>query len=437
MKTRWIQLGLALTLTLGGASAGDWQRNTFPGQGHVDNGFAPGAGWSHMESTMDISVSSLDPNFRAVLENEWGAVYTEDGLNYKPLRMQHIGTPECSAQSVEFSRYDADTIYLRLAHEYWDNIAPSNSPAGVWRSTDRGETWQHLYQPPAGGYEHDSADNNGRTMMLEDPCPARSNHLWFASTSEGLLRSTDNGASWSSVTDGLFRRRMRMVTAVTNAANETILYAIAEKNMPRHTAGETVPLDAWAPGDVSAQWQFNENLEDESGNGYGLSGSVSGWTDSVMEGRHAALFDGTSTLTTTNFVYAGTHPDLSVSVWVQTTNNADQVIASFDRDEYWELGTRQGGVLTNVAAVDYSGYAPGELRGHADWGGSTGFTVGTNATVTLDDATSWGKIIHQTGMSSNDIYRVGVGFSFRRETTALSADKTFLALELFEAPSTG
>ncbi|VGO13042.1 hypothetical protein PDESU_01596 [Pontiella desulfatans] len=441
MKTGWIQqLGLALVLTSGGASASDWQRNTFPGQGHVDHGFAPGAGWSHMESTMDISVSPLDPNFRAVLENEWGAVYTEDGINYKPLRMQHIGAPECSAQSVEFSRYDADTFYLRIAHEYWDSIDPVNSPAGLWRSTDRGETWQHLYQPPAGGYEHDSADNNGRTMILEDPCPARSNHLWFASTSEGLLRSTDNGASWSSVADGLFRRRMRMVTAVTNDANETILYAIAEKNMPRHTAGETIPLDAWAPGDVAAQWQFNENLEDASDNGYDLAGSVSGWTDSVIEGRHAALFDGTTFLDSINLTYAGTYSDLSVSAWVQTTNNADQVIVSYDPNEYFELGTRQGGSVTNVALEEFTtGYVPGELRNHSSWSGDAGFLVDTNSPgmVTLDDSTSWKKVIHGTGMGSNDIYSIGVQFSFSRDTTALSGDKNFLALEIFEAPVTG
>lgn len=428
-------------LQAGTLCAGTWQRNTFPGQGHVDNGFPAGAGWSHMESTMDISVSPLDPDFRAVLENEWGAVVTEDGLNYKPLRMPHIGTPGCSAQSVEFSRYDPDTLYLRLAHEYWNSMEAADSPAGLWRSTDRGATWQHLYRPPAGGYEFNSADNSG-TTFLEDPCLLRTNHLWFGTTSDGLMRSTDNGVTWTSAVPELADRRIRTVAAATNGADETILYVIAEKKMPRHIVGEIVPLDNWSPPDYDACWRFEQNPEDVSGNSNNLSGTVAGWTDSTAEGRYAASFDGTSGLVCSNLSYTGTQSKLSVSAWVQTTNHTDQVIASSDRNEYWELGLREHSTMTNAASTDFSsaeGYVSGELRNHTDWGGSTGFTVDTNGTgsVTLDDDSSWNKIIHQAGMSSNETYSVGIRFSFSRDAVALSADKTFLTLELFEEPVTG
>jgi hypothetical protein len=407
----------------------------------VDNGLAAGAGWSHMESTMDISVSPLDPDFRAVLENEWGAVVTEDGLNYKPLRMPHIGTPGCSAQSVEFSKYDADTIYLRIAHDYWKNLAAADSPAGLWRSTDRGASWQQLYQPPAGGYEFDSADNSG-TTFLEDPCLLRPDHLWFGSTSHGLMRSTDNGVTWTSAVPELADRRIRTVAAATNGANETILYVIAEKKMPRHVIGENVPLDNWSPTDYDACWRFDQNPVDVSGNSNDLSGTVAGWTDSTAEGRYAASFDGTSGLACSNLSYAGTQSKLSVSAWVQTTNHTDQVIASSDRNEYWELGLREHSTMTNAASTAFSsaeGYVSGELRSHPDWGGSPGFAVDTNGTgsVTLDDDSSWNKIIHQTGMSSNETYSVGIRFSFSRDAVALSAEKTFLALELFEEPITG
>lgn len=414
MGTTWMQKSLALALCAGSVMAGGWQRNTFPGQGHVDNGFAAGAGWSHMESTMDISVSPLDPDFRAVLENEWGAVYTEDGLNYAPLCMPHIGTPGCSAQSIEFSRYDADTMYLRVAHDYWENMDPTNSPAGLWRSSDRGATWSQLYQPPSGGYEFNSANNAGRAHILEDPCPLRANHLYFGTTSDGLVRSTNNGVTWSPVVPGLSGRRIKTIAAATNGLNETILYVIAEKAMPRHTAGQSVPLDNWAPGDYSARWKFNENLDDSSSNSYDLSGSVAGWTDSTIEGRYAVVFDGSSALTSTNLIYSGTQSKLSASVWVQTTNVADQIIASFDPNEYWELGTCTGRVVWTVRD---SGGAVNEVVGSriddGDWHHVAGVFENGNLRLYVDGeevaATPAGTSLLGSGNSVSGV--VGTSFT--------------------------
>jgi hypothetical protein len=361
-----IQVVLALTLA-GSAFADEWQRNTFPSSKYKQSAeYAPGTGWSHTERSMDISVSPLDPDFRVMLENEWTAVYTEDGLNYKPLRMPHIGTAGCSAQSVEFSRYDEDTLYLRLAHDYWRNMDASKSPAGLWRSTDRGETWEHLYQPPARGYEYNSGDNAGHTSILEDP--TRPNHLYFASTSEGLQRSTDNGATWSSAVPALANRRIKTVRAVA-AGNETYLYTIAEKKMPRHIPGQRVPLHFnSAPTDYDARWQFERNVNDSSGNGKGLSGSVSGWTESTSEGGNAALFNGSSSLNSSNLTYTGTQEVLSVSVWVQTESSATQTIISYDRNKFWELGTRNGHIIWTVRD---SGGTVNELQGpridDGDW----------------------------------------------------------------------
>ena len=45
-------VGVVLTLMLASGSYSDagWQRNTFPGQGHFDNGYRPGWGWDHVEN---------------------------------------------------------------------------------------------------------------------------------------------------------------------------------------------------------------------------------------------------------------------------------------------------------------------------------------------------------------------------------------------------
>lgn len=391
MKLKLIGISFLLFCAGGTQVAGHWQRNTFPGQGHVDNGFAKGAGWTQMQAIMDLAVSPLDPNFRVAIENQWGAVYTEDGRNYKPLRMRHIGTPGSSAQSVEFSRYDADTFYLRVAHAYWRSMEPAGSPAGLWRSTDRGRTWEHLYQPPPGGYEFDSHDNAG-TKILEDPSPARSSHLYFASTSHGLMRSTDDGATWTSAVAELSNRRIKtMAAAVDPDSSETVLYLIAEKKMPRHNPGDHVLLAGhdtqapnWAPRDYDARWEFERNLAD-SVDGRALSGGVAGWTDSTAQGRYAAVFDGSAALGSADFTYSGTHQRLSVSVWVQTTDGGSQTIASYDGGEYWELGTKNGRVEWTVH----------------DSGGST---ISLLSSVRIDD----GDWHHVAGVFDNGDLRVYV-----------------------------
>lgn len=354
---KWM-LGFVL---VGSLEAGEWQRNTFPSEKHVAAGFAPGAGWDHNEATMDLAVSPLDANFRVMIENEWGAVFTEDGLNYKPLRMPHIGTPGCSAQSVEFSRYDANTLYLRVAHVFWSRFDTSKDPAGLWRSRDRGVTWSQLYRPPEGGYERDSADNAGTTHMLEDPCALRTNHLYFGSTSHGLMRSTDGGATWSSMVPALTNRCIKTVTAACGANNETVLYAIAERKMARHIQGQTVPIGAFSNSDYDARWRFEKNLKDDSGNGYHLTGTNPTWGTAPAEGVWSAGFNGTKTLTAAGLTYTNAQELVTVSAWVKTSLNGNQTIVSFDQNEYWELGVKLNAGI--VWRVRDSGGTTSELVG--------------------------------------------------------------------------
>ncbi len=80
MKNQKDILVVLMWVVAGAASAGEWQRNTFASTKHVQAGCAPGAGWSHTEAVQDISVSPADLNLRAMIDNEWTAVYTEDGL---------------------------------------------------------------------------------------------------------------------------------------------------------------------------------------------------------------------------------------------------------------------------------------------------------------------------------------------------------------------
>lgn len=68
----------------------------------------------------------------------------------------------------------------------------------VFRSTNRGRTWQEAKQPPAFAK---AADGSGRAIdhtFWLTPGPASEPDVWYAGTSpQGLFRSTDGGVTWS------------------------------------------------------------------------------------------------------------------------------------------------------------------------------------------------------------------------------------------------
>ncbi len=313
-----------------------WQRNTFPGKGHYDNGYSAGYGWDHVEAVQDLEVSPLNAKFMAFIDNEWSAVISTDGQNFKPIHMSNIGSSGCKIEDIEFSRYDASTVYAILATDYWNTLLPEVSPAGIWRSSDLGETWEHIYSLPNGAYERYGNYPDG-THLLEDPNPSRSNHIYFGSTSHGIVRSVDGGNTWQNLVPALANRCIKMIEAGKTENGETYIYAIAERKMPVHEQGKTLPLEEWLPANFTEQWKLNKNFEGLNGND--LEGTVSGWSESSAYGPYAAVFNGvTDYLAIKDLNYAGNYTKLAVCAWVKTNNPGDQVIASFDKNAYWQLG---------------------------------------------------------------------------------------------------
>ena len=431
---RYISSVLTLALIAHSSFAQPWQRNTLPGPGYQDHDYPAGLGWDHTENISDLSVSFADPKLRAFVDNEWTSVISVDGINFKPLRMPHIGTTGCSPMSIEFSRYDPSTIYLLLAHNPWRSISPQASPAGLWKSADRGKSWVHLYKMPAGAYEKDGNNSNG-TLILEDPCPLRSNHLYFGTTSHGLVRSTDAGQSWSTIGSEFSNRRIKTLSAGTYGENQTVIYAIAEKKMPVHIKGEKIPLDSWgSPSNYTARWNFEKNLNDASVNGNHLTGSIASWNESAAVNSYSANLNGTNALAIGNMSYASKPSMFTISAWVKTVESSNQVIASFDRNEYWELGTRGGAPVFSVLspvesggipdsfAVDSigftssEGYVSGSLSDNENWIGNEGFTVDTNGSgfISQDGLNGWKTLTLAKGLPIEYLYSVGIRFSFHR-----------------------
>ncbi|VGO13041.1 hypothetical protein PDESU_01595 [Pontiella desulfatans] len=342
-----------LLLVSGAVLAGQWQRNTFPGPGHFENGHPAGAGWDHVQQGLDIAVSPFDTDRQIFLDNEWAMVMTSNGRDFLPLHHPYLGTYEAKARAVKFSRVDPETIYVLIAARPWKSLPAGYTPAGLWRSPDLGETWEHIYQLPSGSYEL-IENKTGKNRILEDPTPTRSNHIFLGTTTDGLQRSTDGGATWSLLAPELADRSIKHFSAATVGGTNTVIYALLNpRRMPRHIAGQNVPAYNFEYTNYSENWRLDEKLV--GGNkAYDLVGTVSGWNESCADGSHAAEFNGTvaNRLTASGMVYTNVQEKLTVSCWVKTTNSADQVMVSAGSNDYFEFSMVGGQVKWTVRAGD-------------------------------------------------------------------------------------
>lgn len=120
---------------------------------------------------------------------------------------------------------------------------------------------------------------------------------------------------------------------------------------------------------IVAWWKLDETsgltAEDSSGNGN--EGSLMNmvgdeWTGGAMGG--ALNFDGNNDyVAIQNLYYDGSgYEEVTVAAWIRTSNSGNQIIASYDRNEYWRLeingnggGSGQIGwdVRTSAGQVDY------------------------------------------------------------------------------------
>jgi len=113
-------------------------------------------------------------------------------------------------------------------------------------------------------------------------------------------------------------------------------------------------------GGLLAHWKLDGNGTDEQGNN-DLSNNGASFVSGV-DGQSAEMAPN-DYFAIQNFNYNSSgHREVTVSAWIKTTNGGDQVIVSYDRNEYWRLeingnggGTGQIGwdVKTNSGQLDF------------------------------------------------------------------------------------
>ena len=130
-------------------------------------------------------------------------------------------------------------------------------------------------------------------------------------------------------------------------------------------AGTSAATYNWSTGETTQTITVNQNgFYEVTTSGGGCNGSARIAVDGFTHSETALLFDGNNDYTAIeDLFYEGTnYTEVTIETWLKTSNAGDQIIASFDRSEYWRVeinGTGAGNgqvgfdLLTSSGIVDF------------------------------------------------------------------------------------
>ena len=220
-----------------------------------------GASWQNI-SDDDFKVGTIGAV--AVAESDHNVIYV--GTGEAPIRgvttshgdgvwkstdggqsWQHIGLPESGQIArIQIHPKDADTAWVAVQGQIWG----PNEERGVFKTSDGGKSWTHVLKV---------GPSTGATDLVLDPTNPRILYAamwhhgrkpWFiqsGATDGGIFKSTDGGESWNKLGGGLPEMIGKIGMAVS-AANPNRVYAIIE--------AEPEQGGLWRSEDGGANWKL-------------------------------------------------------------------------------------------------------------------------------------------------------------------------------------
>ncbi len=156
---------------------------------------------------------------------------------------EHMGLAATSTISqVLIDPGDSNTVYVAALGRLWGE----NAERGVFKTTDGGKTWSHVLRVDARTGACDLAMDPGNPRTLYAALYARRRTPWSytaGGTTGGIFRSTDGGATWAKLTNGLPASTGRIGLDVFRKNPRTV-YAVVESD----DGGRHAEFSSWSSG---------------------------------------------------------------------------------------------------------------------------------------------------------------------------------------------
>jgi photosystem II stability/assembly factor-like uncharacterized protein len=206
-------------------------------------------------------------------------------------------------------------------------------PAGFFQSMDGGATWREL---PAAGVSKFSEVNMGPTrvtQLLFDPLEADT--LWATVEIGGIYRSADRGRTWEWRADGLVSADVHGIARITDADGSPVVYATTNRGLHRSRDDGR----SWTFQPLDSPWQYTRAIAPRADtdavlfmtNGDGPPGSTGRLLRSDDHGRNWRDA-GLGRVNSTPWCIA-THPHDPMLIFVAT--NLGQLFRSTDGGDSW------------------------------------------------------------------------------------------------------
>lgn len=164
------------------ASTDTWVRNTYPGPGHAANPgpWGPGQGTDRTEWISFFRVHPTNPKFMLQGTDLGRVVHTNTALGGTEFVASEM--PLRHACSVSFNPHHPGTAYVLM------DRGNAVHPTGWYRTTDEGVTWSHFFTT--------TAQRGLLNLLVVNTASNRANHIYIGTLTDGVHRSTDNGATF-------------------------------------------------------------------------------------------------------------------------------------------------------------------------------------------------------------------------------------------------